>query len=342
MQMKKHASSPPVSASISCQPQPSLSQSPPTPQTTPPTNPKAASFPRSSISINDRMSYLATPSFSVSTNDRASPTSNQTNRCPTPTSCQARASPKSTSHISSSRRSPSRPDAIPISLLAVKPTTNTRVHSSTINCQPHPVAVLPSRPASSLPTPCSSVVTAVRRPLPAQSQHSTASSARKAAFSPSRATISWTERPSTAESPGPSSRAVSSASISSQSTDPPPRSYCHLMVTPRTVTVSCKSQSRSADQHRRRIPTVVAASASQPEPAPSSTHCSQAITGPISSPVVHRASHGEASAQTTEIIRSYDSSFAARNSWSRAANSLTSQQQQPSSGGAPSRDSSST
>lgn len=340
--MRKNVSSPPASASISCPPRPSSSQSPQTiPQT--PTNPKTTSIPRSSIPTNDKTSYLATPSFSV--NDRASPTSNQMTRCPTPISCQAQASLKSTSHISSSRRSPSRPEG-PISLLAVKPTTKVTPHFSTINCQPRPVAVLPSRPASSSPTPSSSVVTTVRsRPLPAQSQHSTVSLARKG-FSPSRVTISWTERPSTAESPGPSSHAVNSASISSQSADPPPRSYCHLTATPRAATIGCKSQSQSAaDQQRKIISTLVPAGTRQQEPAPSSTHCSQAITGPISSPIVH-ASH-EASAQTTEIAHCCDNSSAARNAsssssnWSRA-NSQISQQQQSGTSGAPSRGSSST
>lgn len=341
MQLRKSASSPLPTASVSCLSQPSSSQSHQTiPQTS--TNPKTASFPQSIQSSNDMMSYHVIPSFSISTNDQASPTSKQKIRCPTPISCQAPVSNmKNTNHISSSRKSPNQSEGS-TNLLAVKATPKAAPQFSTINCRPRPIATLPSKPVSSSPIPCSSAVIIVRnRPIPAQSQDSAVSSARKG-FSPSRTTISWTERPSTAESPGPSSHAANSVSTSNQSADPLQKSYCHLTAT-RAATSNCKSQGQPSDQQRKqRISTVVVASTGKQDPAtPSSTHCSQAITGPISSPIVHASSH-DASAQTTETVRSCDSNFAVRstNSWSRA-NSQTSQQQSSSSG-ALSRGSSST
>lgn len=339
MQVRKSASSPLPSASINSPPQPSSSQSPPTiPQTL--SNPKIENSPQSPITSTDQTSYLITPSFSVSLNDRASPTSKQRSKCPIPISCQATApSLKSTNHTSLSKKSLNQEG--PTNLLVVKPTTKATLQLSTINCRPRPAVTLPSRPASSSPTPCSSVVTIVRGRPPAQSQRSTALSARKGS-SPSRASISWTERPSTAESPGPSSHAVNSASINNQPADLQQKAYSHpTMITSKLATSTCKSQGPPADQQRRQRASMAApASTGQQEPAPSSTHCSQAITGPISSPIVH-ASH-EVSAQTTETVRSCDNSSVVWNtsSWSPANNQAA--QQQSSSSGAPSRDSSST
>ncbi|XP_014474987.1 PREDICTED: serine/arginine repetitive matrix protein 1-like isoform X2 [Dinoponera quadriceps] len=340
MQVRKSESSPPPSASISSPPRPSLSQSPPTTARTS-SNPRTGSLAQPPITSNDKTSSQhVTPSFSASLSDRALPTSKPRNKCPTPTSCQT-PSLKSTNHTSSSKKSPSQVEG-PISLLAIKPTTKAILQLSTINCRPRPAAALPSRPASSSPTPCSSAVTTVRGRPPAQSQHSTALSARKG-FSPSaRATISWSERPTTAGSPGPSSRAINSASVSSQPADPLQKLYSHPTATASSrvaSTSTLKSQGPPSADQQRRARASIAVLGSTGRQEPSSTHCSQAITGPISSPIV-RASH-EVSAQTSETAHSCGNSSAVWSSWSSRA-SQAAQQQQSSSSGAPSRGSSST
>lgn len=333
MQLRKSASSPPPSASTICPPQPSSSQSPqaiPLLQTS--SNQKAVN---SSISNNDKTSHLvSTLASSINIHDRASPTSKQRSRCHTPINCPAPlSSQKNTNHISSSRKSPNRMEG-PISLLAVKPKTKTAPQFSTINCRP--VAALPFRPASTPSTPCSTIITSARNRTIAQLP-STVSPYQNCQIllTPSRTTINWTERPSTAESPGPNFQAANSVSISQP--DQPQKPYCLSTATPRTAATN-QSQSDQRRKQQQRISTVVASMGQ--EPALSSTHCSQAIISPIPSPVVH-ASY-EASAQTIETIRSCDSSSAVRNtSWNRA-NSQTTSQQQSSSSGAPSRGSLST
>ncbi|XP_011696520.1 PREDICTED: mucin-5AC-like isoform X2 [Wasmannia auropunctata] len=334
IQLRKNASSPTSSASISCLPQPSSSRSPRTispPQTS--TSQKTASSPRPSIPNTDKTPYITVAS-SITSHDRASPVSKKTS--PTPTSCPVPpSSQKSINHTSSSRKSPSRLEG-PISLLAVKPKTKTVPQFSTTNCRP--VAALPVRTLSnpSSPIPCSTIITTVRN-KPIVQSHSIQSPYQNCQilFTPSRATISWTERPSTAGSPGPNSHTANSVSISQQ--DQPQKSYCLLATTPRIAATSsnCQDQpdQRKRQQQRQRV--AVVASTDQET---SSTHCSQAITSPISSPVVH-VSH---EAQTTGTARSCDSSSAARNtSWS-CTSSQTASQQQSSSSGAPSRGSSST
>lgn len=332
MQLKKSASSPLPSASITCLPQPSSSQSPQTiPLLQTSSNQKAVN---SSISNNDKTSHLITIT-STSIHDRTSPTSKQRSRCHTPTSCPAPlSSQKNTNHISSSRKSPNRLEG-PISLLAVKPKTKTAPQFSTINCRP--VAALPFRPASTpSPTPCSTIVTSARNRTIAQLP-STVSPYQNCQIllTPSRTTINWTEQPSTAESPGPNFQAANSVSISQP--DQSQKPYCLSMATARTAATN-QSQSDQRRKQQQRISTVVASTGQ--ESALSSTHCSQAIISPILSPVVH-ASY-EASAQTIETVRSCDNSSAVRStSWNRA-NSQTASQQQSSSSGAPSRGSLST
>lgn len=340
IQLRKNAPSPPPqSASISCPPQPSSSQSPPLPST----SQKTINLPQS-IANNDKTSYLATLTTSTSTHDRASPTSKPKIRCPTPTSCPVAplSNQKSINHISSSKRSPSRPEGT-ISLLTVKPKTKTVPQFTTINCRQ--VAPLPFNPIStpSSTIPCSTIVTSVRSKSSAQS-HSTVSPYQNCQilFSPSRTTINWTERPSTAESPGPNSHVANSASTSQQP-DLLQKSYCLPTATLKAVvTSSCSTGQSHLDQrrnHEQQRASIVVVSSRQ-EPAPSSTHCSQAITSPIPSPVVH-ASH-EASAQTIETIRSCDSiSARGSTSWCRGS-SKTVNQQQSSSSGVPSPSSSST
>ncbi|XP_077264853.1 uncharacterized protein LOC143898926 isoform X2 [Temnothorax americanus] len=341
IQLRKNASSPPPSTSISCLPQPSSSRSPQTispPQTS--TNQKTSvSSPRSSIPNTDKTPYIATITPSITIHDRASLMSKKT-RCPTPTNCPVPpSSQKSINHISSSRKSPSRLEG-PISLLAVKPKTKTAPQFSTINCRP--VAALPFRPASnpSSPIPCSTIVTTVRN-KPIVQPRTTVSPYQNCQilFTPSRTTISWTEQPSTAGSPGPNSHTANSTSISQP--DQPQKSYCLLTAIPRGAATNSNGQNqpdqRRKQQQQRRISTIVAASIDQET---SSTHCSQAITSPIPSPVVH-TSH-EAPAQTTETARSCDSSSVARNTNWSCTSSQTANQQQSSSSGALSRGSSST
>lgn len=337
IQLRKNTCSPPSSASISCLPQPSSSRSPRTispPQTS--TNQKTASSPRSSIPNTDKTPYIATITSSITTHDRASPMSKKT-RCLTPTNCPVPpSSQKSINHISSSKKSPTRLEG-PISLLAVNPKTKTAPQFSTTNCRP--VAALPFRPASnpSSPIPCSTIVTTVRH-KPIVQPHSTMSPYQNCQilFTPSRTTISWTEQPSTAGSPGPNSHAANSVSISQPEVQPQ-KSYCLLTAT--RVAATSSNDQVQPDQLRKqqqRLSTVVA----NIDQETSSTHCSQAITSPIPSPIVH-ASH-EVSAQTTETVRSCDNSSAARNTNWSCTNSQTASQQQSSASDVLSRDSSST
>lgn len=337
IQLRRNASSPPSSASISYLPQPSSSRSARTmspPQTS--INQKTANSPRSSIPNTDKTPHIATITSSIATHDRASPMSKKT-RCPSPINCPVPpSSQKNINHISLSRKSPSRLEG-PVSLLAVKPKTKTAPQFSTTNCRP---AALPFRPASnpSSPVPCSTIVTTVRN-KPIVQSHSTMSPYQNCQilFTPSRTTISWTEQPSTAGSPGPNSHAANSVSISQP--DQPQKSFCLLTATPRIVAARGNDQNQldqRKKQQQQRISTVIA----NTDQETSSTHCSQAITSPIPSPVVHE-SH-EASAQTTEIVRSCDSSSAARNTNWSCTSSQTVSQQQSSSSGALSRGSSST
>lgn len=331
MQLRKSASSPPPSASITCPPQPSSSQSPQTvPLLQTSSNQKTVN---SSISNNDKTLHLVTLASSTNIHDRTSPISKQRSKCHTPTNCPAPlSSQKNINHISSSRKSPNRLEG-PISLLAVKPKTKTVPQFSTIN---RPVAALPFRAAStpSSPTPCSTIVTSARNKTIAQlpsiiSPYQNC----QILLTPSRTTINWTERPSTAESPGPNFQAANSVSIS----QPDQKPYCLSMAMPR-IAATNQSQSDQRRKHQQRISTVVANTGQ--EPALSSTHCSQAIISPILSPIVH-ASY-EASAQTIETIRSCDNSSAVRNTSWNCANNQTASQQQSSSSGAPSRGSLST
>lgn len=328
MQLRKSASSPTPSASVTCPPQPSSSQSPQTvPLLQTSSNQKAVN---SSILNNDKTSHLVTLASSTNIRDRTSPISKQRSKCHTPTNCPAPlSSQKNTNHILSSRKSPNRLEG-PISLLAVKPKTKTAPQFSTIN---RPVAALPFRAACTPSSPTPSTVTCARNKriahLPIISPYQNC----QILLTPSRATINWTERPSTAESPGPNFQAANSVSIS----QPDQKPYCLSLAMPRT-TATNESQSDQRRKQQQRISTVVANTGQ--EPALSSTHCSQAIISPILSPIVH-ASY-EASAQTIETIRSCDNSSAVRNTSWNCTNSQTVSQQQSSASGAPSRGSLST
>ncbi|XP_036146693.1 mucin-5AC isoform X2 [Monomorium pharaonis] len=337
IQLRKNTSSPPSSASISCLPQPSSSRSPRTmspPQTS---VSQRTSSPRSSIPNTDKTSYIATITSSVTTHGRTSPTSKK--RCPTPINCQVPpvSSQKNINHISLSKKSPNQLEG-PISLLAVKPKTNTAPQPtfSTTNCRPV-VAALPFNPVSipSSPIPCSTIVTTVRN-KPIVQSHSNQYQNCQILFTPSRTTISWTEQPSMARSPGPNSHAASSVSINQPDQQ---KSYCLLATTSKITATNSNGQDQPDQQKKQlqRISMVIA----NTDQETSSTHCSQAITSPIPSPVVH-ASH-EASAQTTETVRSCDNSSVVRNTnWNCASSQKASQQQQSSSSGTLSRDSSST
>jgi len=341
IQLRKRASSPMPSVSTSCLPQPSSSQSPQIPPSQ--TTQKATSLLRSSISSNNKTPCLATLTLSsTNSRDRVSPTFiKQKTRCLTPTSPAILSSQKSTNHILSSRKSPSRLEG-PISLLAVKSKTKTAPQFSITKYLP---VTLPLKVAStpSSPTPYSStIVTTVKSRTTVQSQRSIASPPYQNCqilFSPSRTTTNWIELPSTAENPGPSSHAANFVSINQL--DVPQKPY-YPFTMPKTATSSCNNDQDQPDQSRKqqpqqRISTIVASTGQ--EPVLSSTRCSQAITSPIPSPVVHMSHE----VQTIEIIRSCDSNFAVQSmNWSNnRANSQTSQQQSSSSG-VPLRDSSNT
>ncbi|XP_018375118.1 PREDICTED: uncharacterized protein LOC108768916 isoform X7 [Trachymyrmex cornetzi] len=332
MQLRTNTSSPLSSASTSCLPQPSSSQSPPTispPQTS--TNQKTTN----SLILNTeyKTPHIVTITSSVITHDQASPTSKKT-RCPTPTNCLVPSSQKSINHTSSSRKSPSRLEG-PISLLAVKPKTKITPQFSTTNCRP--VAALPFRALCSNPSspiPCSTIVTTIRNKPIVQSHSMSPYQNCQILFTPSQTTISWTEQPSMVGSPGPNLHAANSVLISQP--DQPQKSYCLLTATPRLISPSSNGQDQldlRRKLQQRRISVVRST-----DQEISSTHCSQAIISPIPSPVVH-VSH---EAQTTETVRSCDSSSAVKNmNWSYTSNQ-TASQQQSSSSGALSHDSSST
>lgn len=340
MQLRKNASSPTSSASISCLPQPSSSRSPRTmspPQTS--TNQRTTCSPhQTSIPNTNKTPYIATITSSMTTHNQTSPISKKI-RCPTPTNCPVPppSSQKSINHTSSSRKSPSQLEG-PISLLAVKPKTSVALQPtfSTINCRP--VAALPFRPTSnpSSPNPCSTIVTTVRN-KPIVQPHSNQSPYQNCQilFTPSRTTISWTEQPSTAKSPGPNSHVVNSVSISQP--DQPQKSYCLLAATSRITATNSNDQDQP-DQRRKQLQRRISMVMASADQEASSTHCSQAITCPIPSPVVHSSYE----TQTTETTRSYDSSSAARNTNWSCMSSQTTSQQQSSSSGALSRGSSST
>ncbi|XP_011055870.1 PREDICTED: uncharacterized protein LOC105146921 isoform X2 [Acromyrmex echinatior] len=332
MQLRTNTSSPLSSASTSCLHQPSSSQSPPTispPQTS--TNQKTAN----SLILNTeyKTPHIVTITSSVITHDQASPTSKKT-RCPTPINCPVPSSQKSINHTSSSRKSPSRLEG-PISLLAVKPKTKITPQFSTTNCRP--VAALPFRALCSNPSspiPCSTIVTTIRNKPIVQSHSMSPYQNCQILFTPSQTTISWTEQPSMVGSPGPNLHAANSVLISQP--DQPQKSYCLLTATPRIVSPSSNDQDQldlRRKLQQRRISVVRST-----DQEISSTHCSQAIISPIPSPVVH-VSH---EAQTTETVRSCDSSSAVKNmNWDYTSNQIASQQQSSSSG-ALSHDSSST
>ncbi|KAL0111805.1 hypothetical protein PUN28_013174 [Cardiocondyla obscurior] len=318
IQLRKNTSSPPSSTSVSCLPRPSSSRSPKTisPSQTS-SSQKTTSSSRSPILNPDKTPHIATITSSI-THDQASAISKKS-RCPTPTNCPVPpSSQKNVNHISSSRKSPNRLEG-PVSLLAVKPKIKT---ASATNCRP--VAALPFRPTASPSPP--TVVTAVKN-KPIAQPHSTISPYQNCQilFTPSRTTISWTEQPSTAGSSN--SRATNSVTISQS--DQPQKSYCLLTATPRVTKTSRNGQDQ-LDQRRKqqwRISTVVTGT----DQETSSTHCSQAITSPISSPVVY-ASH-EVSAQMIETARSCDGNSATKNAnWSCTSNQTASQQQSNSSG----------
>lgn len=343
IQLRKNTLSPPpqsTSSAISCPPQTSSSHSPPFPST----SQKTTTTPPSSIPNNNKTSHLATLTVSTSTHDRTSPTSESKITCPAPTNCPvALPSNQKSNHsssVTSSRKSPNRLEGTLGSLLTVKP------NIKTVPKFPAPVLLNDSiGPSSTIPpSPCSTIVTSVRSKSNAPS-HSTASPYQNCQilFSPSRTTISWTERPSTAESPG-SIHATSSPT--SQQPDPQQKSYCLPIATLKAAVTSSCSTGQSQLDHRRiqeqqRVSFVMVSSRQDPAPLPSSTHCSQAITSPIPSAIVH-ASH-EASAQTIETIRSCDSiSVAESTNWCRASSQTATSQQQSSSSDVASPSSSST
>ncbi|XP_020289676.1 cyclin-dependent kinase 12-like isoform X3 [Pseudomyrmex gracilis] len=332
IQARKNTSSPVPSASTSCPPQPSSSRSP---QTTPPpqssTNQKAANSLPSSIPNNDsKTSCPATLTISTSIHDRASPTFKQEIKCLAPTNCPvAPSSKKNINHISLSKQSNRLGGAI--SLVTVKPTTKTTLPPLA------QVTTFSSSQAKASP----GATTSVKSKSVKESHRYTVSLYQNCQILLPRTSITWTERPSMAESPGPSSHVENSVSISQP--DSPQRTYCLSTATPKTTMTSKYSTDQSQpDQQKRqeqqRTSTVVVNT--EQEPALSCTQFSQTVTSPIPSPVVY-ASH-EASAQTTETIRSSDSSSAAQCTNLNPENNQTISQQQSSSSGALSRDSSST
>ena len=333
MQLRTNTSSPLSSASTSCLHQPSSSQSPTIspPQTL--TNQKTAN----SLMLNTeyKTPHIVTITSSVITHDQASPTSKKT-RCPTPINCPIPSSQKSINHTSSSRKSPSRLEG-PISLLAVKPKTKITPQFSTTNCRP--VATLPFRALCSNPSspiPCSTIVTTIRNKPIVQSHSMSPYQNCQILFTPSQTTISWTEQPSMVGNPGPNLHAANSVLISQP--DQPQKSYCLLTATPRIVSPSNNGQDQLDLRRKLQQQRISVVRSTDQEISSSPTHCSQAIISPIPSPVVH-VSH---EAQTIETVRSCDSSSAVKNmNWSYTSNQ-TASQQQSSSSGALSHDSSST
>lgn len=308
MQLRKSGDSPLPSASVNFPPQLSSSQSPPITST----NQTLGLLQQSTVTI-EKVPCPTPPSCSTSCPDRASPTSiGQNHKCPTPISYQSPVfSQKNINHTLSLKKSQNQLEG-QINL----PKTKITPQCSTTNCQSHQATTLAFRPKS--PTPlCSlvsncltpSVVTARSKQI-AHYPPSIVSWTPK--ISPSQQNTNWNEQLSMEESPGPGSQEISSVSINC---DPPElqKSYCLPTIVPNPIS-SYKLQSQPSQ--RKQLCSIVVQSTGQ-EPVVFSTHCSQAITSPISSPII--LENHETSVQVTKISQSGDNSCIIKaTSWNQA------------------------
>lgn len=297
MQLRKSGDSPPPpSASVSFPPQLSSSQSPPIASTSRMSGPL-----QQSVVTIEKVPCPTPPSSSTSCLDQASPTSTAQNRkCPTPISYQSPVfSQKNINHTLSSKRSQNHLEE-QASLLKTTP------QCSTINCQPHQATTLAFRPKSLSPTPLCSLISncltpsivTVRSKQTAQYRPSTVSSTPR--ISPSRQNTNWNEQLSMEESPRPGSK---EGSVSIHCEPPEPQKSCYLPAIVQNPISSYKLQNQPS---QRKQPCSVVVQSTGQEPVVFSTHCSQAITSPISSPII--LENHETSAQLTKISQSVGNS----------------------------------
>lgn len=314
MQLRKSGDSQPPSASANCPPRPSSSQSLQTTSLHQPSTSRTLVLPQQSAPNNEK-TCRTPPSSSISCLDQVSPIlTGQNLKCPTPTSYQSAAcNQKNISHTSSSKRSQNHLDG-----QASLPKTKITAQCSTTSCQSHQPTTPAFRPKSLSPSHlCASVsncptplIVTVRSKQTAQYPLSTVSSIPR--ISPSRPNISWNDRHSTVVSPGPDKQGTNSA-LTSYDPPEPPKSYC-LPTIIQNPTSNCKSQSQPSQ--RKQACSVVVRNTG-PDPVVLSTHCSQAITSPISSPIILE-SH-ETSAHLTKIPSSVGNSCTIKTtSWSQS------------------------
>lgn len=310
MQLRKSGDSPHPSASVNFLPQLSSSQSPPIASTS-----RTLGLLQQSTVTIEKVPCPTPPSSSTSCLDRVSPMSTeQSLKCPTPISYQSPVfNQKSINHTLSLKKSQNQLEER-VSL----PTTKITPQCSTINCQPHQATTLAFRQKSPSPTPLCSLVNScltpsvvtVRSKQTAQYQPSIGSSTLR--ISPSRPSISWNDQLSTEESPEPGSQGINSVSISCDLPEPQ-KSYCLPTIVQNPIN-SYKLQSQPS---QRKQPCSVVVQSTGQEPVVFSTHCSQAITSPISSPII--LENQETSAQLTKISQSVGSSCIIKaTSWNQA------------------------
>lgn len=325
MQVRKSGDSPAASVSASFPLQPSSSHSPQTTSLHQPSTSRKSDLHHRASPNNERATHPILPSSSISCPDRASPTSGQNLKCPTPISCQSAVpSQKNISHTSSSKKSQNHPE-----VQASPPTSKVVPQCSTINCKPHQVTTLVLRTKSLSPSPNTSLVT-VRSKLAVQYPLSTASSIQKTP--PALPNTSWNDRPSTAESPRLNNHEPSS--VSTNCDLPEPQTSCY----PRTMQNQGNSYKLDCQLTQRKQPaSVVIQSIGHQESVVFSTHCSQAITSPISSPII-LANH-ETLVQATKTAQpSGNSCIVKTTNWSQVGQTSL----RPNCSAVPSRNSSST
>lgn len=317
MQLRKSGDSPAPLGSVNFLPRPSSSHSPRTMSPQQPSTSRMSDLLQPSAS-SEKTTCPTPPSSSINCHDRTSPISTGQNlKCPTPIRYHHSPvlNPTSISHTLSSRRSQNQQEG-----QFCPSKTKVTQQCSTTSCQSHQATSLAFRRKSLSPTPhCSlvnscptpSVVTARSKQI-AQYPRSIESSIQR--ISPSRPNISWSDRRSTVESPEPNSQEANSVPISCDPSKPQ-KSYCLPTIIQNPIN-SYKSQSQR-NQRRQPASSVVVPSTGQ-DPVVFSTHCSQAITSPISSPIILE-SH-ETLAQVTKIPpRSIGSSCIVKTaSWNQA------------------------
>ncbi|XP_066598312.1 serine/arginine repetitive matrix protein 1-like isoform X2 [Prorops nasuta] len=278
MQLRKSTASPPPSPSVSYHRPPISSQSPRTPSPPQPSTSHRQSHPQQPIiSSSPKIvaAIAATTAIRIPTSSliscprQTSPISSKSPSPPTRSNCPSTAdSRRNINHTSSSRRSQIQPENQQRSK-AFQQTTIT-------SCQPRQAATAPEHSPASPEHPCSSTSPSTQLDVHAGSPRIAPSPLSIASFPQKapRMIISSSGPPTTAES---LSNGRSSASISCDQPEQP-RSFC-LPTTPSQI-----NWKQTPASPRR--PEVSVISAIGQGRVVYSTHCSQAITSPIPSPII--------------------------------------------------------